>query len=229
MSGKPSSSPSSPPAGSAGLAGFVRSLRTTWRRVLLRFVASFIVSAALWAGVAAPYASLLASLARPLIPLLERASGTRYLVDGSTIVAVRPIVIGQYHKNVVHLEPLWDPGKNYGLMLLVALVLATPGWSHRRRGQGLGVGVALLTLTQLALVVVCAEYTQLVPIKTPYGWFTLVPSSDVQRALIHWLYAFLKVVGPGFFALLMYWGLLTFMWDASGDPGPVGSVGRNAP
>jgi hypothetical protein len=202
----------------AGLAEFVRSLRATWRSFLLRFVGGFVLSVLLWAAVAPVYASLLATLARPLIPRIERARATHYLVQGSTIVAVRPILLPQQRGLVERREPLWVPDQNYGLVLLAALVLATPGWSLRQRGRILGVSFALITLTQLALVVVRAEHTQLAPFETPYGRFSLIPPgySPAMRALFKWLYGFFAVVGPGFFALLLYCGALAFTWRARG-------------
>jgi hypothetical protein len=80
------------------------------------------------------------------------------------------------------------------------------------------VSFALITLTQLALVVVRAEHTQLAPFETPYGRFSLIPPgySPAMRALFKWLYGFFAVVGPGFFALLLYCGALAFTWRARG-------------
>ena len=91
-----------------------------------------------WGPVASAYARLLATLARPLIPRLEWALGTRYLVEGTTIVAVRPIVLSGRHDALKRRDTLWTPGGNYGLVLLVALILATPAWSLPQRARALG-------------------------------------------------------------------------------------------
>lgn len=215
----------------AGLAEFVRSLRATWRSFLLRFVGGFVLSVLLWAAVAPVYASLLAAMARPLIPVLERARGTRYLVEGSTIVAVRPILLPQQRGLVERREPLWVPDQNYGLVLIAALVLATPGWSLRRRARALGASLALITLTQFATVIVNVQYIQRSPFETQYGSFSLVPpgESPVQHALFQWLYTFLAMVGPGLFALLVYWALIAFTWGRADGSATAAVVGRNDP
>lgn len=93
-------------------------------------------------------------MARPLIPLLKRAPKTRYLVEGSTIVAHSPIVLQQQWALMERRVPLWVPDQNYGLVLIAALILATPGWSLRQRGRALGASLALIMLTQLATVIV---------------------------------------------------------------------------
>jgi len=170
-------------------------------------------------------------MARPLIPLLERAPKTRYLVEGSTIVAHSPIVLQQQWALMERRVPLWVPDQNYGLVLIAALILATPGWSLRQRGRALGASLALITLTQLATVIVRVHFIQRSSFETQYGSFSLVPpgESPVQHALVQWLYTFLAVVGPGLFALLVYWALLAFTWRQPDAPVPAASVGRNAP
>jgi len=90
------------------LAGFVRSLRATWRPVLLRFALAFALLALLWLAVAPAYAFLLATLGKPLIPLLEATPGTRYLVEGSTIVADRRTPLPHQQEVVTFSRKLWD-------------------------------------------------------------------------------------------------------------------------
>jgi hypothetical protein len=93
------------------------------------------------------------------------------------------------------------------------------------------VSFALLTLTQLVLVVVRAEHTQLTPFETPYGRFSLIPAgySPFMRALFEWLYGFFAVVGPGFFALLLYCGCLAFTWGGPRGQVTGAAVRRNDP
>ena len=170
-------------------------------------------------------------MARPLIPRLEWARGTRYLVEGTTVVAVRPLVLSGRQDGLKRRETLWTAGGNYGLVLLAALILATPAWSLAQRARALGWSLALTTLTQLGLLLTRIMHSQFSPFETQYGPFTVVPPdySLVKRTLFIWLYAFFTVVGPGFFALLIYWGLVTLSWGRSGQPVPLGGVGRNDP
>jgi hypothetical protein len=211
------------------LAGFVQSLRATWRSVLLRFVLAFALLALLWLTIAPAYAFLLATLGKPLIPLLEATPGTRYLVEGSTIVAARRIPVPQQREVVTFSRKLWDGAADYNVALLVALLLATPGWSWRQRGRALAFGIGLLVLTQLASFLVNVVYTQLWPITTKYGPLRPPGFSRAKLVLFDWLYAFFEFMGRGFFALLLYFGLLALTWGRPDALTPAHSVGRNDP
>jgi hypothetical protein len=211
------------------LAGFVRSLRATWRPVLLRFALAFALLALLWLAVAPAYAFLLATLGKPLIPLLEATSGTRYLVEGSTIVAARRIPLPEKQEVMTIQRKLWDGAADYNVALLVALLLATPGWSWRQRGRALAWGIGLLALTQLAFFLVNVTYTQLWPITTKYGPLRPPGFSRAKLVLFDWLYAFFEFMGRGFFALLLYFGLLALTWGRPDAITPAHPVGRNAP
>ncbi len=180
---------------------------------------------------ASGYAHVLAALARPLGRHLEWAPGTRYVVDGATVVAVRRLVLEGRQEAVKRRDTLWTPGSNYGLILLVALILATPGWSRPQRARALGWGLAWVTLTQLALLLTRTMQTQLAPFETAYGPFTVAPPdySRVARGVVRWLHGFLNVVGPGFFALLIYGGLVTAARGRAGRSAPGSRVGRNDP
>ena len=211
------------------MAGFVRSLRATWRSFLLQFAATFAILALVWWALAPVYASLLAAMARPLIPLVETTSGTRYLVEGATIVAARRIPVPEHQQVVTLRRPLWVASGDYNVALLAALVLATPGWSWRQRGRALGLSLALLALTQIAFFVVNAEYTQLWPIPTKWGLLRPPGYSPAKLVLFDWLYAFFDFMGRGFFALLLYWGLIAMTWGRSSKPESVGGIARNDP
>jgi hypothetical protein len=158
-----------PSSGSGGLPGFVQSFRGRWRGALLRFAGAFALLALLWLALAPVYAHLLASVARPLIPILEATPGTRYRVEGLTIVAARRIPLPEKQEVVTIQRTLWDGAADYNVAPLAALLLATPGWSWRQRGRAVGWGLGLLVLSQLAFLAVNAEYTQLWPIPTKYG------------------------------------------------------------
>ncbi len=218
-----------PSSGSAGLPGFIQSLRGRWRGALLRFAASFALLALLWLALAPLYAHLLATVARPFIPILEATSGSRYRVDGSTIVAARRIPLPEKQEVVTIQRTLWDGAADYNVALLTALLLATPGWSWRQRGRAVGWGLGLLVLTQLAFLAVNAEYTQLWPIPTKYGPLRPPGFSRAKAVLFDWLYAFFEFMGRGFFALLLYWGRLALTWGVGGQGTAISAVGRNDP
>ena len=206
-----------PPSGSAGLPGFGQSLRGNWRGALLRFAATFALLGLLWPALAPGYAHLLATVARPLIPILEATSGSRYRVDGATIVATRRIPLPEkqevatIHTEFWHEAEFWDAAADYNVALLTALLIATPGWSWRQRARALGWGLGLLVLSQLAFLAVKVEYSQLLPIPTTYGLLRPPGFSQAKLVLFDWLYAFFEFMGRGFFTLLSYWGVLALI------------------
>lgn len=55
------------------------------------------------------------------------------------------------------------------------------------------------------------------------------PGRSRKLILFDWLYAFFEFMGRGFFALLIYLGLLTFTWGRPDAITPAHPVGRNDP
>lgn len=185
--------------------------------------------ALLWLALAPAYAHLLATLARPLIPVLEATPGTRYRVEGATIVAARRIPLPEQQEVVTVNRRLWDGAADYNVALLAALLLATPGWSRRQLGRVLAVAAGLLVLTQFAFFLVNVAYTQLWPITTKYGPLRPPGFSRVKLVLFDWLYAFFEFMGRGFFALLFYLGAVVFTWGRPAPGAAGGPIGRNEP
>jgi hypothetical protein len=140
----------------------------------------------------------------PLIPVLETTRGTRYLVEGSTIVAALRIPFPEKQEVVTIQCTLWDGAADHNVALLTALLLATPWWSWRQRGRAFAFGIGLLVLNQLASFLVNVVYTQLWPITTKYGPLRPPGFSRAKLALFDWLYAFFEFMGRGFFALPIY-------------------------
>jgi len=98
-------------------------------------------------------------MARPLIPWIESAPDTRYLVEGTKIVAERPVLMRRSSEVTAIQQPLRDASGDYDVALLAALLLATPGWSRRRLGRIVAWSLGLLVLTQLHSFLVTIEYT----------------------------------------------------------------------
>jgi hypothetical protein len=183
----------------------------------------------LWVVLAPAYAHLFAAFASPLIPSIESSPGTRYRVEGTTIIAERPIMRQTAETVTVSRTLLRETSGDYPLALLAALVLATPAWSLKRRGRVFSVTVSLLILTQFLSLLVNIEYTKLWPQKTAVGIVVSLDYSKAKMILFDWLYAFLEFMGRGFFALLLYFGAIARIWGRP-EPGSMkGSVGRNEP
>jgi hypothetical protein len=149
--------------------------------VLLRAGVLFVLLALLWLLLAPLYAHFLAALVRPLIPSIESSPGTRYTVEGTRIVAVRPIMRQTVETVRVNRQQIRDTASDYPLALPAALVFATPAWSLQRRGKVFAITVGLLILTQHLSLLVNIEYTKLWPQQTAAG---LVVSSDYSPATL---------------------------------------------
>ena len=181
-----------------------------------------------WVAVAPVYAWGLGLIGRALIPALEaEPAETRYVVEGGKLVAYRPIWLPRQKRSAPLVQPLWLPAANFGVPMLTALILATPAWSWRRRGRALAWGLFLLTISQVAFLLVTIVATQQGPIATPDGPVRLPGYSPMLQPVFYWLYYFFELMGRGFFALLVYLGLIALGWRAAS--GPFVAVGRNDP
>ena len=183
--------------------------------------------------IAAPvYGEGLALIGRALIPVLETAPGTQYVVEGGRVMAQRPVWLEKQKRSAPLNWPIWVSTANYGMPLLTALIVATPGWSWRRRGRALAVGLGLLTLTQIAFLLVTILATQQSPVMSPEGMIALPGYSPTKQSIFYALYYFFDQTGRGFFALIIYLGLIALGWKAPEAMPPVPSgvpVGRNDP
>jgi SEC-C motif-containing protein len=211
------------------LAGFGRSLRASWRPVLLRFALAYGLLALGWLVLAPAYAHLLASLGRPLIPVLESTPRSTYTVERARVVAVRRVPEPGGERVMLLAQELWRGYANYDLVLLAALILATPGWSLRQRSRLLGLGLGLLTLAEIAFFLVAIEATQLQAVGGRGGAVRFPGFSRPRQVLFTWLYYFFQIMGRGLFPLLIYWGMIAIAWRPPGQHGAERAVGRNAP
>jgi hypothetical protein len=203
------------------LAGFVGSLSATWRTFLLRLFLTLVVLGLGWWRFAPDYAQLLMLLGRPVIPLIERGVEAPYRVDGATIVVTRSVLDPTLQKPVTYEFDLWKGYASYDLILLAALIVATPGWSLRQRVRLLGLGLVLITLTELAFFLSTIEFSRLRPLQSPTG-LMLVPagSSWLRQVVFTWIYYFFQAMGRGLFPLLIYAAMVGFTWEGVGGKAP---------
>jgi hypothetical protein len=216
------------------LVEFAQSLRATWRVFLLRFVLAFAVLALAWWALAPAYAHLFATLGRLLIPATESVAGTTYWVEGATIWTTRSLLDPATQHPQPFKGQLWKGYNSYDLILLAALILATPGWSLRQRGRLLGLGLVLITLTEFAFFLSTIKYSQLRPMPGETGSLLLPPGfSRPKQIVFAWVYYFFQTMGRGLFPLLIYWGMVGLTWRPPGTTGSERAVvttpGRNAP
>jgi len=191
-----------------------------------------VAASLLWVVGAPVYARGLALVARALIPVLETSPDTRYVVEGGRLLAQRPTSFAKQQRTERLVWPIWVPTANYGVPLLAALILATPGWGWRRRGRALAVGLGLLTLTQIAFVLVTIVATQQSPVMSPAGMVSVPGFSPIKQPIFYALYYFFDLTGRGFFALIIFLGLIAVGWTAPEATPPVPRglpVGPNDP
>jgi hypothetical protein len=165
-------------------------------------------------------------VARAADPVLAQEPGMRYEVVGSRVHVVRPFgpATERPPRELVYI--VWAASGNFGLPVLAALIVATPGWGWRTRARALGWGVGLLTLTQIASVFVMFAFWQQMPTQDPRGGLLYLPGhSALGLRLVTPLFYFFEIMGRGFFALLVYFALLV----TSGGPGHRASGGRQSP
>jgi class 3 adenylate cyclase len=197
-----------------GWANWVRlSRRSLWRALLLRSAMAFVLLVPLWGVVAPSYAYLLTAAGRPFGLLLETHPGTRYLAESRTIVAAREVPRVKQAGVVTVQKRLWT--SQYHIPLLIALVLATPGWSLRQRGHALGLSLVLLFLLDLALFLINVEQLRPIAIQSA-GTLSASPSQAVP-SFSQGVYPVAEFMGREFLVLLIYTGLVTFLWQPTGE------------
>ena len=219
-----SGQPPSPPGGPRGVAEFARSLVAAGPRILLRLVVSLVVASLAWMLVAPAYAGGLGLICRALAPLLEESPDTRYVFEDGRLLAQRLTWLPKQKRLSTLNWPIWQSAANYGVPLLAAVILATPGWGWRRKGWALGVGLGLLTLTQIAFVLVTVVASQYSPVMSPEGMLPGPAVSPAKQRVFYGLYYFFDLMGRGFFALLIYLGLIALTWSTPEAKPPVRSA-----
>jgi SEC-C motif len=195
----------------AGFSGFLRRLRAEWRRVLLRFTLGLAGASLAWLALAPVYAGGLAAVARAAVPVLENTPGAYYTVEGSRVLVYRPVRLpGQTQmRDVVY--TVWLASGAFGLPVLAALILATPGWSGGTRARALAWGLGLLTITQIASMLVSVDFWQQMPVTLLQGpAFYLSGHSARRLQVISAVYYFFEIMGRGFFVLVVYVALVGF-------------------
>jgi hypothetical protein len=167
-------------------------------------------------------------MGRPLIPVTESTAGATYRVEGASIWTTRSVLDPATQKPMLFKLELWKGNASYDLVLLAAVILASPGWSPRQRGRLLGLGLILITLTEFAFFLSTIEYSQLRPVPSRTGSMLLPAGFSRPRQILStWIYYFFEIMGRGLFPLVIYLGMVGFTWGAVAD-GPRQKTQRGA-
>ena len=141
------------------------------------------------------------------------------------MLAQRPVWLPGRTAPSTRVYTLWAGVASFGIPLFVALVLATPGWSARRRARALAWGLAALTLVQVATLPVNNEFWQQMPARNPDGRLEyLAGHSAMGLSIFTPLFYYFEIM-RGFFSLLVYFALLA-MPGASPRPTPAPAAVR---
>lgn len=160
------------------------------------------------------YGSLLASGAESYYAL----EGKKFLFERSgPDILFRSYVVPRFEATIQ------SSGLSANIVLLAALLLATPGMRWKRRGLYLGLGVTLLYLTHLAFLISKVEIA-LIETKHPLAG---------HEAFWKFSDDFFEIMGKEFFPILI-WLLLGLKYmlgarDKPWVPADSRAVGRNAP
>jgi hypothetical protein len=207
------------------LGGFVQALSAAWRIALLRFALALIALVGAWWYLAPPYAHLLTWMARPLLPVTEQRAETTYWVEGATVYTIVSFLDPGTQQRLNFKAEIWKGYASYDLILLMALIVATPGWSLRQRGRLLGLGLILITGTEFAFFLSTMEYVQLRTVTSGSGAVLLPPGFSRPRQIVAtWVYYFFQTMGRGLFPLLIYWGMVGFTWRPASHRAPAGKT-----
>ena len=147
---------------------------------------------------------------------------------GDRLVVHRPIVLPRSGQARPWVQPLWVASHQFGPPLFAALVWATPGWDVRRRLRILAAGLGALLVAELAGLAVSIAATQHSPVVTAEGTMRLPGYSPAWQPAWYALWYFFELMGRGFFALLVYLGLVALAWGPA-RPRRRAPASRNAP
>ncbi len=144
------------------------------------FGVTFIVLLAVW-GTAIPlYNRVIVLSAAPLFHAVEEPNVTAVRADGSEVWIYRTGPKGE-------LEPFsyFDPYMYFGIVPLLALLIATPGPGWVKWGTRIGTGVVLMFLTHVIYLVGSVELT--------YAAIGLNPVLMARKPLLDWMQMLLRI------------------------------------
>jgi len=205
------------------MASISLSRSTSLERVALRVAGWLLLLIVVWWLLAPIYSDVIFSLAAAVLGLDPTMSVT-IAENGSGVPTVYQIANGA-EQPVFRFDRV---GLFYNTVVLLALMLAVPGWGWRRRAPRLGFAIGLLALTHVGFVALQtkAQFINQGLIATP---------NDVAYA-VNWLAVLWGPIGEGLFPLAIAVGVSWPKWAETfglriGLPQcqPSGRVGRNDP
>ena len=168
-------------------------------RVALRLTGLLIPLIALWWMVAPLYSDAIFAVGSAVLGLDPTVSAA-IAENGSGVPTVYQLTEGT-ERPVFRFDRV---GLFFNAIVLLALMLAVPGWHWRRRLTRLGAAVGLLALAHVGFVVVQT--------KAQFINLGLAPTSELVAYLTNWLAVLLGPVGEALFPLAIALGLSWSAW-----------------
>lgn len=185
----------------------------------MRLAVAFAAVSVSWVVLAPAYSAVLASTAGLLAPVLEREEPVRYELADAKVLAVRPMVVGGQRASGRY--GLWDARLAWSLPLLIAMLLAIPGWAPTRRWRAIAYAITGMSAVYTSHLAANIVLTQL---RSPGA--DLASWSPLTRMLVAKYSYFLDVMGNGLAALVLFCLLVERFWRPTGT---AIQVGRNEP
>lgn len=175
---------------------------------LLRFSLTFLLLLALWPVVSPYYGRAMAATGQTIFRTLALLPPeARLEMRENKVWVIRRVTRSDGTAATAGVNVL-DEGTYFNLVILLALITATPTLNWKARGAASVIGLAILGLLHLSDLYVKLRWTAVFPGLHGSG---LIPeaASPLTVALFEWLYAFYSVIGFGLFPILIWIGAIS--------------------
>jgi len=152
---------------------------------LLRFgvwsLIAFVTLLVVWGYITPVYNHMVASVASPIFKIVESGNVTALQADGSKLLVGRHVADGT-------IQPFlyFDPYIYFGLIPLIALLIAVPGPGILRRLQRTLIGVAIIFVVHVIYLIGSIELT--------YVAVGLHPVGATSKRIFDWMQILLRIL-----------------------------------
>jgi len=175
------------------------------------FLLAFVVLLVVWGYITPVYNQIVASVASPIFRLVEKDNVTAIRADGARLLVGR-------HTDDGTIQPFlyFDPYIYFGLIPLIALLVAVPGPGISLKLRRTLIGIAMLFIVHVIYLIGSIELTYVA-----VGLHAVNPTS---KRMLDWVQILLRIlwqVSPVFIAILLsigYWRDHLLLFRRKGAP-----------
>ncbi len=176
------------------------------------FLLTFVALLALWRFISPFYAEAMAVTGQQVLSTLSLISReSRLVARDNRVWVVRPVTKVDGTSATAGLNVL-DEGTYFNLVILLSLIVATPGLSWRRKGLASLISFAMLAVLHLLDLYVKLKWTAIYPGLRLSGVIP-EPASPITLKTFEWTFAFFSVIGFGLFPIVIWIGVVS-LWKA---------------